>query len=42
MEPADKLEWEAPAAIALTETESRADAADIWIQNQATAPSLPN
>ena len=30
-----KLPWDAPAATALTETESRADQADIWTQNQA-------
>jgi hypothetical protein len=34
-----KVPWEAPAATALTETESRADATDIWMQNIATAPS---
>ena len=33
MEPADKLEWEAPAATALTDVESRADVADVWLDN---------
>ena len=33
MEAADKLEWEAPVAIALTDAESRADVADVWLDN---------
>ena len=40
-ECASKLPWEAPAATALTETESRADRSDIWMQN-ATGPISPN
>ena len=28
-----KFEWEAPAATALTDSESRADQADVWIDN---------
>jgi hypothetical protein len=32
-EPASKVPWEAPAATALTDTESRADRSDIWMQN---------
>jgi hypothetical protein len=30
-----KLPWEAPAATALTDTESRADRSDIWMENGA-------
>ena len=30
---ATRLPWETPAATPLTETESRADRSDIWIQN---------
>ena len=33
MEPAEKLEWEAPVANALTDAESRADLADVWLDN---------
>ena len=28
-----KLSWEAPAATALTDAESRADVADVWLDN---------
>ena len=28
-----KLSWEAPAATALTDAESRADRSDVWMQN---------
>ena len=28
-----RLEWETPAATALTDTESRADRSDVWMQN---------
>ena len=30
---ARKSPWDAPAATALTDSESRADQADIWMQN---------
>ena len=29
----DRLEWEPPTAIPLTDTDSRADEADIWMRN---------
>jgi hypothetical protein len=32
-EHASKLPWEAPCATALTDTESRADRSDVWMQN---------
>jgi hypothetical protein len=32
-EPANRMPWEAPTATALTDSESRADRSDIWMQN---------
>lgn len=32
-EHTSKLPWETPATTALTNTESRADKSDMWIQN---------
>ena len=34
---AQRIEWEAPTAIPLTDTESRADRADVWLQNGVEA-----
>ena len=34
-----RLDWEAPAAIPLTDSEGRADQADVWLQNAATVIS---
>jgi hypothetical protein len=36
---APRLPWETPAAIPVTDTESRADRSDVWMQNAATATS---
>ena len=38
MEPTDKLEWEPPTAIPLTDGEGRADQADIWMENANSVP----
>ena len=38
-EDTTKDPWEAPAATALTDTESRADQSDVWMQNGAVSAS---
>ena len=41
-EVAAKLAWEAPVAIALTDSDSRADQTDVALRNGTPGPVSPN